>query len=160
MPVVKNLTGAARRSLPPKAIQCTSPLCGAPDAETTEGIEVRSFAGSGEGWAVEGTVHLAYCVHGKCRNCGRVFDVVRKDIPVQYASLIYQNCGNSDHIRCDVQQIQLEGDRYVFSAVVRCTSCDRRRTLKKILRNLLEMVRIDLAWGAAKVTFKGKGTAK
>src|SRR4051812_42158458 len=85
-----------------RGINVHCPACGRAEVDTTDAVEVQAFEADDDRWVLTGRMQLRYCVHGRCRNCGNAYDIVSKDIPVQYSSLPCPRCDKRDHLACKV----------------------------------------------------------
>ena len=125
-------------------IPCSSPLCLARDVALTDAVRIESLKTDADGWVGHGTIHLDYCVHGRCRTCGRVFEAARTQIPVLLPELRCSTCDKQDYLRFKVQELVRTEDGYQFGVSIRCSHCANVGTVTKILKGLLSAISIDV----------------
>lgn len=136
---------------------CTSAICNSPDIELTDSVEVSSLEAEGSGWRAGGIVHFSYCVHGRCRTCGRVFEAATRRIPIEFPEITCPVCDQTGHLKYKVQGIRKTPEGFEFIVILKCSACESRKSFKKVLSGLLNMISIDI--GLTGISIK-KATAK
>lgn len=120
--------------------------CGMKKAERFESIQVETFGKEGEDWKLSGKIHLKYCKHDRCCNCGQMLEDIEQSIPIQYPSLSCPTCKESQFLRCNIQHVTLaeEGDHFEFEASFECKHGHLFHRLKKKLSQFLSIRTIDV----------------
>ena len=124
------------------SFQCTSPLCRSQDLELTDTVEISSFKAEADGWSVHGVVQLDYCLHGRCRTCGRIFEAAKRQIPVQFPDLTCNECDRRAFLQYRVQELKRVAGGFEFTVEISCSGCRGRKKVTKLLTGLLDMVGI------------------
>jgi DNA-directed RNA polymerase subunit RPC12/RpoP len=142
-------------SLPPEltAVQCSSQTCRSNDVRLTElPVEIASVDEvAGGGWIAKGRVQVQYSVDGRCLTCGRIFDVVRRAIPMEFADLACNECGERGYLEYRPTGFHKVDGGYEFGVDIRCSDCQGRRTVSRVLRSMLRVVGIDVGRSGIKV---------
>jgi hypothetical protein len=133
-------------------VRCTSPHCRSEHVVLTEAVRVTSLTAEADGWIAHGTLQVEYDVDGHCQMCGRLFDVARRAIPVQFPDLVCNACGRNSHLEYRVQHLTRVADGYEFAVDVRCAECSGKVTLSRVIRSLLRTVGIDVGLRGIAVT--------
>ena len=143
-------------SLPPELqhVQCDSPLCRSPDVQLSEPpVLISSVEQAADGgWIARGRVQVEYSITGHCLTCGRLFEVARRAIPMQFADLPCTECGEHTHLEYRPTGFQKVDGGYEFGVEIRCSECKGTRTVSRVLRSLLRTVGIDIGRSGIKVT--------
>jgi hypothetical protein len=137
--------------------RCTSSLCNSPDVELTDSVEVSSLMVEESGWLAHGIVQFSYCVHGRCRTCGRVFEAATRQIPIQFPEITCPKCDRTEHLKYQVQGITKTLEGYEFTVNLKCSGCESTKSLRRILSGLLNMISIEV--GLTGISIK-KSSAK
>ena len=133
-------------------VRCTSPHCRSEHVVLTEAVRVTSLTAEADGWIAHGTLQVEYDVDGHCQMCGRLFDVARRAIPVQFPDLVCHACGRNSHLEYRVQHLIQVAGGYEFAVDVRCAECSGKVTLSRVIRSLLRTVGIDVGLRGIAVT--------
>jgi hypothetical protein len=107
------------------------------------------------GWLTTGNVRLIRCFHGRCCNCGYEAEAIRQEIPIRYVNEKCPKCGESSQFTCEVEELQLEGESYRFSAIVRCLHCKRQSRFSKALRKLWSIAKLKVSAFGVEVEVSG-----
>jgi DNA-directed RNA polymerase subunit RPC12/RpoP len=126
------------------SFRCTSPLCRSQDLEFTDVVEISSLKADAVGWIVQGTVEIDYCVHGLCRTCGRIFEAAKRQIPIQFPDLTCNECDRRAFLQYKVQELRRVGGGFEFTVEIRCSGCQGRKKLTKLLTGLLSTIGISI----------------
>lgn len=137
--VADRVTAAALSDLP-----CSSPTCRSSDVELTDAVRIDSVEEDAEGWSSRGVIQLEYCVHGRCRTCGRIFEAAKTRIPILLPELACVTCQKADYLRYRVDALTRDAGGWRFSVAIRCTYCNDAGVLTKVLQGLLNIVGIDI----------------
>jgi len=121
--------------------------CGLDDVERYESIGVDQFNEIEGGWAIGGTIKLQYCAHNKCKNCGNLFDDVRKAIPVNYPSMNCQECGSAEYLKCRIKNLSQDGKNFTFQAIVQCKNCRLPKRIQRALRSMWSVIAVTVTLG-------------
>ncbi len=135
-------------------MQC--PNCGSGDIATQDQLELTSFKRDEVAWVVKGAVKIQYCVHGECRNCGMVFDLIPKQIPLAVPSLECPKCHQTRYLICEVTELELLPTRtaFTFAGLVKCENCGKQKSFRRLLRNLFNKVSIEVGLGGVSIKSK------
>ena len=133
-------------------VRCTSPHCQSDHVALTEAVRITSLTAKADGWIASGTLDVEYDVDGRCETCGRVFDVARRAIPVQFPDLVCNACGKNSHLEYRVQHLTRVADGYEFAVDIRCAECSGEVTFSRVIRSLLQTVGIDVGARGIAVT--------
>lgn len=139
-------------------LQCTSPVCKSPDIDLTDSVDISSLNLEGDVWRAQGTVYIGYCVHGRCRTCGRLFEAARKSIPIQFPELTCPQCDKSEFLQYKIEGLSRVDDGFEFVATVRCSGCRAVATMKKFFTGLLNAISIEI--GLTGITLKRSAATK
>jgi hypothetical protein len=134
-------------------VECESALCKSKEVRLTESpVEISSVEQVVEGgWIVHGRVHVEYSIRGECLTCGRIFDVVRRAIPMQFSDLTCSECSESSHLEYRPTGFRKVDGAYEFGVMIRCSECQGTRTLSRVVRSLLRTVGIEVGRAGIKV---------
>jgi hypothetical protein len=134
-------------------VRCDSAMCRSQDVQLTESpVEISSVEQSADGgWMVHGRVHVHYSIRGECLTCGRIFDVVRRAIPMQFSDLTCSECSESSHLEYRPTGFRKVDGAYEFGVVIRCSECQGTRTLSRVVRSLLRTAGIEVGRTGIKV---------
>ena len=124
------------------SFRCTSPLCRSQDLELTDAVEISSLKAEADVWSVHGVVQIDYCVHGRCRTCGRIFEAAKRQIPVQFPELTCNECDRRAFLQYRVQELKRVSGGFEFTVEVRCSGCRGRKNVTKLLTGLLNTIGI------------------
>jgi hypothetical protein len=138
------------------SMQCS---CGSNDLDFTDAVEISSLNIEGSEWRARGIVHIAYCVHGHCITCGRVFEAAKRQIPITFPELICPQCEKPDFLQFKVQGVTKVEEGFEFVVAVRCTHCNIMNILRRILTGLISAVGIEIGLTGISISVK-KGTSK
>lgn len=122
------------------------PQCGLQDVMVREEVVLNAFTAKGDAWEVEGKANVVQCIHGHCANCGAIFDVARRAIPVQYPSLSCPQCRNKRLLRYRLKAVTQKNGGFQFTARVECRTCGLAKTLKKALSFVGKIKRLKVSW--------------
>ena len=147
--VADRVTAAALSDLP-----CSSPTCRSSDVELTDAVRIDSVEEDAEGWSSRGVIQLEYCVHGRCRTCGRIFEAAKTRIPILLPELACATCQKADYLRYRVDALTRDAGGWRFSVAIRCTYCNDAGVLTKVLQGLLNVIGIDIGREGIRTTQK------
>ena len=125
-------------------MQC--PSCGLHDVMIRENVVFTGFAASEDVWEVEGRASIIQCIHGHCANCGSIFDVARRQIPIQYPSLSCPKCGIKRLLRYRLKSVVQQNGAFRFVARVECRTCGLAKVAKKALGHVGRIKRLKVSW--------------
>ena len=146
-------SAASRREagLPPSAaapeltrVQCSSALCRSEQVDLTDIVEITGLRDEGDRWVGRGVVQIAYAVNGVCQTCGRIFEVVKGAIPLQFPDLTCNECGQHATLQYKVKDLTRVANGYEFAVEVRCGECSGQLTFSRVLTSLLGIAGIDV----------------
>jgi ribosomal protein L37AE/L43A len=108
-------------------------------------VEVAHMSASKQSWLATGS--LQFHETDFCPSCGQAVQVLRQLIPVEIAEYACPQCDRTDALRYEIQAVDkdTEPSTYTFSAVVECTRCRRRRSIKEALRGILSIKKIKVS---------------
>lgn len=136
-------------------MQC--PSCGLDDVRAREAVVLTKFTAGEDSWEVEGKAKVVQCIHGHCANCGTIFDVARREIPVQYPSLPCPQCAFK-WFRYRVRSLEQTNGSFAFVAHVECRTCGFTRNLRRILSKVGGIRRLTIGLTGVEVE-RGDGKA-
>ncbi|MES4793284.1 MAG: hypothetical protein C4321_10180 [Chloroflexota bacterium] len=122
-----------------RMVQWPSPLCQSADVDVAQAAQVTELKAGEDGWHAEGKVQIEYCVHGKCRTCGRVFEVAQRVVPIQFPTLTCPPCDSKDLL------LEQKGNGFHFVVEVEYEHCQRRAVFSRLLRNLVSALSIEVS---------------
>jgi hypothetical protein len=114
-------------------------------------VDISSIESTPAGWVAAGAARIERCEHGYCRTCGRVFELARREIPLQYPSLTCTTCDRQGRVEFHVTAIRRGEDEIEFQARGECQECRGRKSFTKVLRGLLDVLSIELGPGGITV---------
>ena len=135
------------------SVQCSSAACQSADVRLTElpvVIESLEQADRG-GWIARGRVVAQYSIKGECLTCGRIFDVARRAIPMQFSDLPCRECGEQSHLEYRPTGFRMVDGAYEFAVEIRCSECAGTMTLSRLMRSLLRTTGIEVGAKGIKV---------
>ena len=138
-------------------MRCSSPACRSQDVELSDGVEISALKAERDGWSVHGIVEAGYSVEGHCRTCGRIFQVVKRQIPVQFPELACNECDRRAFLQYRVQELKRIAGGFEFTVEIRCSGCRGRKQVTKLLTGLLRAIGIRVGLDGIAVS-KGSGT--
>ena len=104
-------------------------------------------------WSVEGEVKLIYCIHRRCINCGNVFEIVNREIPMLYHSIKCQLCKSSSHMECRIILGEFGDHSFTFTAKMECRDCGEKtfRKLAKVIKGIWRITKIKISLSGIEV---------
>jgi hypothetical protein len=135
------------------SVQCSSAACQSPDVRLTElPVVIESLQQDDRGgWIAHGRIVAQYSITGECLTCGRIFDVARRAIPMQFSDLTCGECSESSHLEYRPTGFRKVDGAYEFGVMIRCSECQGTRTLSRVVRSLLRTVGIEVGRAGIKV---------
>jgi hypothetical protein len=127
-----------------ESVQCSSGACGSPDVELSDGVQIAALKADPAGWTVQGIVDMDYSIRGECQTCGRVFQVVKRQIPVQFPELACNECNRSAFLQYQIQELKRVAEGFEFTVAIRCSGCQGRKNVSKLLTGLLRAVGVTV----------------
>ena len=145
-------TPALERTVP-NPVQC--PACKRfGEVERFESVELVSFEAEATGWAIGGNVKIHYCGHNRCRNCGNIFEDIKRAIPFQYPRLNCPWCGESQYLKCRIKRLEKQVHSFTFQANLVCTHCRKKNSLQRTLKELWKVTSVKI--GPTGITLEKK----
>lgn len=125
-------------------VQC--PSCGLQDVRAREAVELTHFEPQDDAWDVLGKANVVQCIHGHCANCGAIFDVAQREIPVQYPSIACFRCGTKRLLRYRVKLLDRTDGVFTFVARVECRRCGAFKVVRRLLAGIGRIKRVKVGW--------------
>lgn len=139
-------TGAAA---PVQSLPVHCPMCASPSIQRQESINLNSFSRTNMAtWTAIGQVAISYCEHNKCTNCGAVFEIVEREVPLAFPTLKCPTCNRAKHLKCRVKSLEVMGDAWRFTADVKCAVCGIVASLLQLLPRLAAVKKIKIGLDA------------
>src|SRR3954447_4911628 len=78
-----------------KKVPTPCPMCGYLETDLIEALVLRSLSEDADvaGWKVGVEFAVEYCSHNMCTNCGNMFNVIEKSIPIRISNKGCPICG-------------------------------------------------------------------
>lgn len=139
-----------KRLVSPEEIEATTvcPSCGSDHVLVEETVALSSVRAAGDTrWDVEGAIKITHCIHGHCLSCGKMFEIIRRDIPVLYPSITCPTCESSAYMKLRIKELELFDETYQFTGTLECEECGSRLTakLRKIIKELWKVTKIKIS---------------
>ena len=142
--------------LPP--VRCSSPACRSQDVALEDAVDISELKADADGWSVHGIVHLDYSIDGHCRTCGRLFRVVKRQIPVQFPELTCNECDRRAFLQYRIQQLKRVDGGFEFTVEIRCSGCRGWKKVTQLLSGLLNAIGLTVGVDEIEVA-KGTNTS-
>lgn len=141
---------------------CTSPACRSQDVALADGVEISEMKAEADVWHVHGIVQMEYSIHGECRTCGRLFQVVKRQIPVQFPELACNECERRTFLEYRIQELKRVAGGFEFAVEIRCSGCRGRKRVTKLLKGLLHAIGLNVGLKEIKIqkSAEGRGLAQ
>jgi hypothetical protein len=134
----------ASSNRPDLPIQCRS--CGLQGFRQFSTLQVTDAKETKDGtYLLNGTLNVEYCAHGQCQNCGSVYTLLRRDLPIQCVDLPCPRCDKADKLVYRMKTIELGPKSFSFKVEVVCRRCSWRHSAAKVLRALWDSLRIKVS---------------
>jgi DNA-directed RNA polymerase subunit M/transcription elongation factor TFIIS len=136
--------------LSPKEIEATAVChsCGSSFVLVRETVAVSSVKDASDtSWNVEGAITLTHCIHGACINCGKVFEIVRRDIPIRYSSYTCPKCESSAYMMLRIKEGSYSNETFQFIGILECKECGNQLSTKfrKAIKKLWQVTKIKIS---------------
>lgn len=134
-------------------VHCNSAACQSAHVRLTElPVVIESIEQADQGgWIAHGQVRVQHSIVGECLTCGRIFDVVKRAIPLQFSDLPCRQCGEQSHLEYHPTGFRMVDGAYEFGVEIRCSECAGTRTLTRSLPSLLRTTGIEVGLRGIKV---------
>ena len=110
-------------------------------------VWVSSIEKKEDGWMAKGGGVATHEIKGHCLDptCAMMYETIIREIPIQCASFPCPVCGVAQDFEYKVQSIEAEKrESFQFIVSIICGKCSKRKTFKKVLKKLLEIVKIEV----------------
>jgi hypothetical protein len=112
-------------------------------------IEIVAIEKKEEGWSAKGRGEVDTT---RCSLCGMTYEVITKAIPIHCHTFTCPKCGEKEHLSYKVNQIHTELQTFEFEAEIRCEACSNKRSIKKTIQRILDVVKIEVGLKGISVT--------
>ena len=85
-----------------------------------------------EGWKLSGRVH--------CPACFDAIALLQKHIPIETSAFHCPSCNEIETLEYILQKIAEGSAGFEFEVRIQCNRCSKKRSLKKLLKSLFEML--------------------
>ena len=72
------------------------------------------------------------------------YSMVMREIPIQCTEFGCPDCKEKENLEYQVESINVEKDNFSFNATISCKKCKTKKSLSKILTNLLKIIKIEV----------------
>ena len=114
-------------------------------------VQVSSIEATEDSWIVHGKGKLVH-ISKHCPMCGLMYCAVMRTISIQCEPFQCPRCGEREHLEYSVQKINAEDASFEFVAEIRCAKCRNKKSLKKVVKQILEVLKIEI--GPSGITVK------
>jgi hypothetical protein len=106
-------------------------------------VVVTSIESDDGGWTAKGKGRI---INRRCRcpRCKMIYETVMKAIPIQTAPFPCPTCGELQDFEYKVQSIEADRESFQFEVSIVCGKCSKKRSLKKILKKLFEIIKVEV----------------
>lgn len=122
-----------------EAIRCDSSACELHhDVEPWAHVSLESIQRSDDGWKAAGRAH--------CPLCAFAATAIKKQIPVLAASFECPSCHHADTLTYIINNIvrDHEQNHFDFEVEIKCSKCSKKRSFKKALKAILDIIKIEI----------------
>lgn len=104
-------------------------------------INIFSIESGNEGWIARGRGSL---IQTYCDRCGSIYNAILYTIPIQCASFPCPNCNEQQNFNYKIRSIITKENSFEFEAEIECSKCKKKKSFKKILTKILDVVNIEI----------------
>ena len=104
-------------------------------------INVISLTLDQKDWIVSGKGSFPENI--ECMWCGRIYEAVKKIVPIQVDTITCNTCGSGKNLKFNVTNLVKDRNSFEFIAIVSCEKCKKTETLKNIFSKLLSRIKIE-----------------
>jgi hypothetical protein len=106
-------------------------------------VVITSIKSNEDGWIAKGKGRK---IHRRCRcaGCHMMYEAMMKSIPIQTAPFPCSTCGDIQNFEYKVQGIETDRESFQFEVSIVCHKCSKKQSLKKILKKLFEIVKVEV----------------
>jgi hypothetical protein len=125
---------------------CYSPSCNyrekVPYEIKIEEIRITSIKADEKGWLAKGKGNAIVRRH--CPMCHQIYEAILHEVPILCESFTCPNCGKSETLHYRINSIEADKEAFEFEVVIECKTCSKKRSLKKMIKGLLEIVKLEV----------------
>lgn len=108
-------------------------------------VNIDSIESQDVGWVLHGVgKHKTSKVLCRCPNCGAMYQTLLYAIPIECASFPCPKCHQLQNLEFKVHHIQVEKDYFEFEAEISCKKCGNKKSLKKALKKVMDVLKITV----------------
>jgi len=90
-------------------------------------------------WTAEGR---GICSRPECRTVCRF---IEEHLPLEFLDLPCVNCGKIVTYKFDIECVRIDHSSFEFAATIKCPTCHRRSTLRRLAESLRRVKRIKIS---------------
>jgi len=87
-----------------------------------------------------------------CARCGALYREITHTVPILCEQFDCPKCGKAEKLHYKVNSITTEENQFEFEVEIECQGCSKKRSLKKILKSILEIIKLEV--GPTGITVK------
>lgn len=105
-------------------------------------IEIKSIESREDGWNAKGVGEIQQV---KCPHCGMIYDAILHAVPICCSSIACPKCHKTEKLSYRIHRIDTAFHQFEFEVEIRCERCKKKRTLKRLIDSLLDVVKIKVS---------------
>jgi predicted RNA-binding Zn-ribbon protein involved in translation (DUF1610 family) len=87
-----------------------------------------------------------------CPHCAQYYTAIAEYIPIATKPFACPECGKTQIFSFQITQVREENNAFEFEVIFRCQDCGKRRSFKKLLKDILKIIKLEI--GPTGVTVK------
>jgi hypothetical protein len=120
-------------------------------AEAEYRIQISSMESAEDSWIAQGKGVLVMTT-GECFLCGAMYEAIMKAIPIDCQPFRCPKCNELEHLEYKISKIDVKDWSFEFKVEIRCTRCRNKTSMKKIIKQILAILKIEI--GSSGITVK------
>ncbi len=112
-------------------------------------IEIVAIEKKEDGWSTKGKGEIDRV---RCSLCGMTYEAITKAIPIHCHTFTCPKCGKKEHLSYKVNKIHTELQSFEFEAEIKCEACSNKRSIKKTIQRILDVIKIEVGLKGISVT--------
>jgi hypothetical protein len=106
-------------------------------------VKITTIKSSDDGWIAKGGGKQVYM---RCMmvGCSDMAESIMHAIPIQCAAFPCTTCGQTQNLKYEIRSIEANKSAFEFEVSIICGKCSKKRSIKKMLKKLLEIIKIEV----------------
>lgn len=106
-------------------------------------VTINSIKADDSKWVAKGTGKTT-SKYVRCLRCKAIYEHIIHTVPVLCEPFNCPKCGQSENLKYKVNSITTEKDSFEFEVEIECETCSNKRSIKKMLKSLFDILKIEV----------------